>query len=64
LTYNFDPDRWYENQRAALEAKLGRGEMTREAFEAALEDLERRLEEMASRLDGTFRIPPSDGRPA
>jgi hypothetical protein len=59
VTYNFDPERWYENQRASLVVKLERGELTREAFEAALEDLERRLDEMASRLDGTFSIPPS-----
>jgi hypothetical protein len=63
VTYNFDPDRWYENQRASLEAKLGRGEITSAEFEIALEELERRLVEMESRLDGTFRIPPSGVRP-
>jgi hypothetical protein len=63
VTYNFDPERWYENQRASLEARLDRGEIGLEAFESALEDLERRLEEMESRLDGTFRIPPVGGGP-
>lgn len=58
MTYNFDPDRWYDNQRAALESKLARGEIGRSAFEAALAELQRRLEEMESRLDGTFQIPP------
>ncbi len=58
MTYNFDPGRWYDNQRAALEARLARGELGRDAFEAALDELQRRLEEMESRLDGTFQIPP------
>ena len=58
MTYNFDPDRWYDNQRAALEARLARGEMGRDAFDAALAELQRRLEEMESRLDGTFQILP------
>jgi len=28
MTYNFDPDRWYENQRRVLDAKRERGELT------------------------------------
>ncbi len=31
MTYNFDPDRWYENQRLALDAKRDRGDLTDEA---------------------------------
>ena len=56
MTYNFDPDRWYENQRRALDAKRDRGELTRESYQAALDDLERRYEEMASRLDKPFDL--------
>ena len=61
MTYNFDPDRWFDNQRAALEARLARGEIGPEAFDAALDDLQRRLGEMESRLDGTFQIPSQKG---
>jgi len=57
VTYNFDPDRWYDNQRALLEARRGRGELDEGAFAAALADLDRRYEEMLARLDGSFRLP-------
>jgi len=57
MTYNFDPDRWYENQRALLLARRERGELTEKAFAEDLEELERRYEEMLSRLDGSFQLP-------
>ena len=57
MTYNFDPDTWLSAHRAALEARRDRGELDEAAFEAELEDLERRYEEMVARLDGTYEIP-------
>lgn len=57
MTYNFDPDRWYERQRALLDAKRARGEFDETAYAAALEDLDRRYEEMLTRLDGSFQLP-------
>lgn len=57
MTYNFDPDLWYDNQQKVLEARYQRGELSETEHEAALADLERRLEEMLDRLDGTYRIP-------
>jgi hypothetical protein len=66
VTYNFDPDRWYENQRRALEAKRDRGELTGEDYQTGLDDLERRYEEMTSRLDKPFELsdtPRSPGPP-
>ncbi len=61
MTYNFDPDVWYANERSHLDAQLRKGELTNEAFEAALEALDRRYEEMVDRLDGTYVIPePQD----
>ena len=57
MTYNFDVDKWYERQRHLLDARLASGEITRERFAAELDDLERRFEQMAERLDGTFQIP-------
>ena len=56
MTYNFDPDRWYENQRRALDAKRERGDLTDEGYQAGLDDLERRYEAMTSRLDKPFDL--------
>ena len=57
MTYNFDADRWYENQKALLEARRQRGELDDPAFAASLDDLERRFEEMTARLDRSFELP-------
>ncbi len=57
MTYNFDAERWYENQRALLEARCARGELNERAFAAALEDLDLRYEKMTSRLDRSFELP-------
>ena len=57
VTYNFDADRWYENQRALLAARRERGELDERAFADALDELDRRFEEMLSRLDGSFQLP-------
>jgi len=56
VTYNFDPERWYENQRARLDFQRGNGELSDEAYQAALEAVDRRYEEMLRRLDGTFAL--------
>ena len=57
MTYNFDADRWHENQRALLEGKRERGELDEKAFADALEDLDRRYEEMTARLSRSFELP-------
>jgi hypothetical protein len=57
VTYNFDPDRWLGDRKAALEVRFGRGELDEGAFQGALEELERRYDEMIRRLDGTFHLP-------
>ena len=51
MTYNFDPDRWYDNERAALERQFNSGELDAQAYAAAIEDLDRRHDEMLDRLD-------------
>jgi hypothetical protein len=58
MTYNFDAERWYDNERAVLENRRKAGELTAEQFQEALDELDRRYEEMLDRLDGTYRIPP------
>lgn len=62
MTYNFDPDTWYANQRAALERQRDAGELDDESLARALADLDARHEELVSRLDAAFVFPrgPSD----
>lgn len=58
MTYNFDPDRWLEDQQRMLELRRDRGELDDEAHQEALADLERRYDAMVARLDGTYQLPP------
>jgi hypothetical protein len=62
MTYNFDADRWYENQRALLEQRRTRGEITATEFEEQLERLGERYDGMLQRLNGPFELPmkPTD----
>jgi hypothetical protein len=57
MTYNFDPDRWYENELAVLKARFKAGELSAQKYEEAVNDLDRRHDEMLDRLDGTYQIP-------
>lgn len=57
MTYNFDPDLWYENERGALEALYESGKMSRREFKEALAELDLRYDDMVVRLDGTYVIP-------
>ena len=60
MTYNFDPDRWYENERDALDRQLRAGELESKAYAAAIEELDRRYDEMMERLDGSYQLPRND----
>jgi hypothetical protein len=63
VTYNFDPDKWYANRRAALERQRDEGALGAEAYAQALADLEARHEELTGRQDAGFALPPdSSGR--
>ena len=57
MTYNFDPDRWYENERAALEERRSSGAISESEFKKALEELDKRYDDLWKRLDGSFQIP-------
>lgn len=57
MTYNFDPERWYDDERAILEARFKAGEIDPQEYQDALSDLEQRYDEMLKRLDGTYQIP-------
>jgi hypothetical protein len=60
MTYNFDPERWYTMQSDLLTARHARGELDQTAFEQALVELDRRYDELVSRLDGTYQLPSED----
>ena len=57
MTYNFDAEKWYADRREWLERRREAGELDLQAYEAAIADLDRRYEEMVSRLDGSFTLP-------
>jgi hypothetical protein len=59
MTYNFDPDRWYDNELAVLKERLRTAELGAQEYEAAVADLDRRFDEMLERLDGSYQIPKS-----
>ena len=56
MTYNFDPDRWYEIELAALEMAVAKGKLTVSDFEKQKERLMDRYDDMVDRLDGIYRI--------
>ena len=56
MTYNFDPDRWYENERLAIDERFRSGSINAREYEDAIEDLDGRYDEMLDRLDGTYQI--------
>jgi hypothetical protein len=63
MTYNFDPERWYDNELADIERRRRAGEIDDNRYAAAVGDLNERYRRMLSRLDGTYRIPLSGATP-
>ena len=57
MTYNFDPDRWYEDERAILDARYKAGEISESEYKDEVAELDRRYDEMIDRLDGTYQVP-------
>ena len=56
MTYNFDPDRWYENELNYLRAQLKDGKITEKDYKERIKKLDKQQEEMWKRLDGTYQI--------
>ena len=56
MTYNFDPDKWYDDERYILESKFKKGELSEEEFNAAVDELDEKLDEMWNRLNGTYQV--------
>jgi hypothetical protein len=59
MTYNFDPDRWYENELMAVQSKYKAGQLTKQEYTKAVKELDRKLEDMWERLDGSYQLPQS-----
>ena len=57
MTYNFDPDRWYEDERAILDASYKAREISEAEYKDEVAELDRRYDEMIDRLDGTYKVP-------
>jgi hypothetical protein len=57
VTYNFDPERWYDNERLAIEGDFQSGKLNARDYQAAIDDLDDRYDEMVARLDGTYQLP-------
>jgi hypothetical protein len=57
MTYNFDPERWYANEREVLEREHRAGRLDWTAYEAGLERLQQKLDDLWDRLDGSYRLP-------
>lgn len=57
MTYNFDPQRWYDNEFDFLECQRNAGDLSPAEFDAAIAELDRRYDRMLSRLDGSYQIP-------
>ena len=56
MTYNFDPDRWYDNELAAIETKLKNGDISESQYNQAVEVLDQKHAKMWDRLDGTYQV--------
>jgi hypothetical protein len=56
MTYNFDPDRWLDNELAVLEFEFKGGRLDESDYERQKDRLMDRYDDMVARLDGTYRI--------
>jgi len=57
MTYNFDPDQWYENEIFVIRSKYRAGQMSKQEYDKAVEELDRKLKSMWERLDGSYQLP-------
>jgi len=56
MTYNFDPDKWYDNELYLIQSQLKTGKIMQNEYDEAVEILDQKLEEMWERLNGTYQI--------
>lgn len=60
MTYNFDPDKWYDNELFIIQSNLENGKITQCEYDEAVEILDKKLENIWNRLDGTYQINPDN----
>lgn len=60
MTYNFDPERWFEIESDALARSFREGRLDRIAYETPLDSLQQRLDALWARLDGSYCLPGKD----
>ena len=58
MTYNFDPDTWYDNEISVLTQQLNSKTITKDQFDLDMDLLEKRHEEMWNRLNSSYIIVP------
>ena len=51
MTYNFDPDRWFDNEMAALDARRARDRLSDEEYKDENERIVNEYEKMLDRLE-------------
>ena len=56
MTYNFDPDRWYDKEFFVIESKYKSGQMTRQEYEKEITKLEQKYTKMWERLDDSYQL--------
>ena len=56
MTYNFDPDRWLDNELAALELQRKSGRLNEADYNKCKDQLLDRYDDMVQRLDGSYRM--------
>ncbi len=57
MTYNFDPERWHDDQLRLVAFRREAGEIDEETAKRLVEDIDRRYEVMLDRLDRTYQMP-------
>lgn len=57
MTYNFNPDRWYDNERLVIDERFRSGKINAREYKDAIDDLDCRYDDMLDRLDGTYQLP-------
>ncbi|MDD5306612.1 MAG: hypothetical protein PHU25_04755 [Deltaproteobacteria bacterium] len=51
MTYNFDPEKWFDLKEAGLRRRLASGELDERGFKEALDELVDEYEELLKRVD-------------
>jgi hypothetical protein len=61
MTYNFDPERWYDIERRHLEQQRAAGLLSERRFSAAFTALQEQYEHMMDRLNSVMGFSGKDG---